>query len=156
MGQGAKLQPLQKEAFLMTIAIVGATGNFGGDILDALLARGTSPDAILALGRNQDRLNQLAAQGLRTARIALDNPAGLEAVLTGVQSVLLISVGAPGEGLPLRQGVVTAARAAGVDHLVYTSALQAPTTTLVKAAEHKATEELITAAGIPATFLRNG
>jgi NAD(P)H dehydrogenase (quinone) len=51
---------------------------------------------------------------------------------------------------------VDAARQAGVPHLVYTSGLQAPTTTLRLAADHKATEELVTASGIPATFLRNG
>ena len=140
----------------MTIAIVGATGNFGGDIINALLARGTTPDTLLALGRNQDRLNQLTAQGLRTAPVDLNDPAGVEAVLAGVEAVLLISVGAPGQGLPLRRAAVTAAQAAGIGHLVYTSALQAPTTKLVLAAEHKATEELITATGIPATFLRNG
>ncbi|MEV6648120.1 SDR family NAD(P)-dependent oxidoreductase [Amycolatopsis sp. NPDC051371] len=39
---------------------------------------------------------------------------------------------------------------------MYTSGLQAPTTILRLAADHKATEELITASGIPATFLRNG
>jgi NAD(P)H dehydrogenase (quinone) len=140
----------------MTIAIVGATGNFGGDIIDALLARDVAPDTILALGRNQDRLDQLAPQGLRTARVDLDDPAGVEAALTGVETVLLISVGAPGKGLAPRRTVATSAQAAGVGHLVYTSALQAPTTKLVLAAEHKATEELITATGIPATFLRNG
>jgi uncharacterized protein YbjT (DUF2867 family) len=39
--------------------------------------------------------------------------------------------------------------------LVYTSA-PAPTTRLVLAAEHKATEEVVRASGIPGTFLRNG
>lgn len=51
---------------------------------------------------------------------------------------------------------IAAARQAGVPHLVYTSGLHAPTTILRLAADHNATEELITASGIPATFLRNG
>jgi NAD(P)H dehydrogenase (quinone) len=140
----------------MTIAIVGATGNFCGDIINALLTRGAAPDTILALGRNQNRLDQLTAQGLRTARVDLDDPAAVEAAFADVETVLLISIGAPGQGLAPRRTVATAAQAAGVDHLIYTSALQAPTTKLVLAAEHKATEELITDTGIPATFLRNG
>ena len=41
-------------------------------------------------------------------------------------------------------------------HLVYTSAPRATTSELILAPEHKATEELIAASGIPATILRNG
>jgi NAD(P)H dehydrogenase (quinone) len=140
----------------MTIAIFGATGLLGGHTIDALLARGIAPGEILALGRNQDRLDQLAAQGLRTAQIDLDNPGSIAPALSGVTSALLISTGEPGRRLPQHTVAVTAAHEAGIGHLVYTSALQAPTTKLVLAAEHKATEEMITATGIPATFLRNG
>lgn len=67
-----------------------------------------------------------------------------------------MSRGTPGQALAPRGNAIDAARRAGIKHLVYTSALQAPTTILGLAAEHKATEELITASGIPATFLRNG
>jgi NAD(P)H dehydrogenase (quinone) len=140
----------------MTLAIFGATGQFGGDIIAALLERGTAPETILALGRNDECLAELADQGLRTAQVDLEDPASIQPVLTGVAVALLISIGAPGQGLPLRTNAVTAAKAAGVGHLVYTSALQAPTTRLVLAAEHKATEEVVRSSGIPATFLRNG
>jgi NAD(P)H dehydrogenase (quinone) len=140
----------------MTLAIFGATGQFGGDIIAALLERGTAPETILALGRNDERLAELADQGLRTAQVDLEDPASIQPVLTGVAVALLISIGAPGQGLPLRTNAVTAAKAAGVGHLVYTSALQAPTSRLVLAAEHKATEEVVRSSGIPATFLRNG
>jgi len=70
--------------------------------------------------------------------------------------VLLISLSEPGGRLRQHANAVSAAKAAGVNHLVYTSALAAPTTILELAADHKATEELIAASGIPATFLRNG
>jgi NAD(P)H dehydrogenase (quinone) len=140
----------------MTLAIFGATGQFGGDIIAALLERGTAPETILALGRNDERLAELADQGLRTAQVDLEDPASIQPLLTGVAVALLISIGAPGEGLSLRTYAVIAAKAAGVGHLVYTSALQAPTTRLVLAAEHKATEEVDRSSGIPATFLRNG
>jgi NAD(P)H dehydrogenase (quinone) len=140
----------------MTIAIIGATGKFGGDIIDALLNRGTDPAEILALGRDTERLEKLATRGLRTATIDLDDQAAAAAALAGVDTLLLISVGAPGAGLAPRTAAVNAAAAAGVSHIVYTSALNAPTTTFVLAAEHKATEEVVTASGIPATLLRVG
>jgi NAD(P)H dehydrogenase (quinone) len=140
----------------LTIAIIGATGQFGSDIIEALLARGVNTTDILALGRDSGRLEQLAGRGLRTASIDLTDEEGTAATLTGVETLLLISVGGPGEGLAPRTAAVNAAAATGVPHIVYTSALNAPTTTFVLAAEHKATEDVITASGIPATFLRNG
>jgi NAD(P)H dehydrogenase (quinone) len=140
----------------MTIAIFGATGKLGSDVLDLLLQRGVPASDILALGRNTDRLARLDQRGFRTAQIDLDQPAGLAETLAGVDKVLLISTGEPGKRLPQHQVAVDAVKAAGVQHLIYTSALQAPTTILVLAAEHKATEEYITAAGVTSTFLRNG
>lgn len=140
----------------MTTAIFGATGQLGGLIIDSLLERNTHPGHILALGRNHERLSELADHGLRTARVDLDDTAGTAATLAGVDTVLLISLSEPGGRVQLHANAVQAAKEAGVGHLVYTSALQAPTTTLALAPDHKATEELITASGIPATFLRNG
>ena len=140
----------------MTIAIFGATGQLGGLTIDFLLERGILPADILALGRNHDRLSELGDRGLRTARVDLDNEPGTAAALTGVDTVLLISVSEPGRRVAQHANAVSAAKEAGVGHLVYTSALEAPATILELAADHKATEELITASGIPATFLRNG
>lgn len=140
----------------MTIAIIGATGQLGGHTIDALLERGVDASDILALGRDSSRLEQLGGRGLRTAAIDLTDEAATAAVLSGVDSLLLISVGAPGEALAPRTTAIKAAAAAGVPRLAYTSALNAPTTTLKLAAEHKATEDVITASGIPATCLRNG
>ncbi|GAA1738780.1 SDR family oxidoreductase [Isoptericola hypogeus] len=143
----------------MTIAIIGATGQLGGLTIDALLDRGVPAGDLLALGRNAERLAALAERGLRTAILDLDVPDAVDATaaqLDGVEKLLLISVGMPGQALAPRGTAIDAARKAGVKHLVYTSALEAPTTILGLAAEHKATEELVTASGIPATFLRNG
>jgi NAD(P)H dehydrogenase (quinone) len=140
----------------MTLAIFGATGQLGGLVIDSLLERNTVAGGILALGRNHERLSDLADRGLRTAHVNLDDTAGTAATLAGVDTVLLISLSEPGGRVQLHANAVQAAKDAGVGHLVYTSALQAPTTTLALAPDHKATEELITASGIPATFLRNG
>lgn len=139
----------------MTIAIIGATGQLGGHTVDALLKRGVPADGILALalGRNADRLAELAGRGLRTRAVDSD---GLPAALAGTDKLLLISFGDVGSRLPKHAAAVEAARQAGVRHIVYTSGLHAPTTILQLAADHKATEELIAASGLPATFLRNG
>jgi NAD(P)H dehydrogenase (quinone) len=140
----------------MTIAIIGATGKLGGHTIDALLERGIEAADILALGRDGGRLEELATRGLRTATVDLIDEAATAATLSGVDKLLLISVGTPGGALAPRTVAINAAAVARVPHIVYTSALGAPTTTFVLAAEHKATEEVVTASGIPATFLRNG
>ncbi len=140
----------------MTIAIVGATGQLGGHTIEALLANGTDPAQVLALGRNVDGLAHLATSGLRTAHIHLDDVADTTAILKDVDTLVLISVGGMTGAVAPRSNAIDAAKAAGVRHLVYTSVLQAPTTQLVIAPDHKTTEALISASGIPATFLRNG
>lgn len=140
----------------MTLAIIGATGKLGGLTIDALLDRGVPAGDILALGRDAGRLAALAERGLDAAALDLDDVDAAATMLAGVQRLLLISVGEPGRALAPRGNAIEAARRAGVGHLVYTSALQAPTTILGLAVEHKATEELVTESGIPATFLRNG
>ncbi|KRF20090.1 NAD(P)-dependent oxidoreductase [Nocardioides sp. Soil797] len=139
----------------MTIAIIGATGQLGTLTIDALLERGAPAADILALGRNSERLQTLADRGLRTAEIDLDDIDATAQSLAGVDKLLLVSFG-PGDRVTQHGNAIDAARQAGVPHLIYTSGLEAPTTILELAADHKATEELVTAAGIPATFLRNG
>ena len=139
----------------MTIAIIGATGKLGVLTIDALLDRGVPAGHILALGRNADRLAELADRGLRTTAVDLDDVAGTAKNLDGVDKLLLVSFG-PGNRVTQHGNAIDAARQAGVPHLIYTSGLEAPTTILELAADHKATEELVTASGIPATFLRNG
>ncbi|WP_146362250.1 NAD(P)H-binding protein [Arthrobacter yangruifuii] len=140
----------------MNVAIFGATGQLGGLTIDSLIGRGTAPGDILALGRNRDRLAELAGRGLRTARVDLNDAATVAGVLDGVEKVLLISMSEPGRRVPQHAAAVEAAKNAGVRHLAYTSVLDAPTTVLALAPEHRATEELITASGIPSTFLRHG
>ncbi len=140
----------------MTIAIIGATGKLGALTIDALLERGTPADGILALGRNTERLAELDGRGLRTAVVDLDDTAATTQALDGVEKLLLVSFGDLGTRVARHGQAIEAARRAGVAHLVYTSGLHAPTTILQLAADHKATEDLVTDSGIPATFLRNG
>ncbi|MGW7199650.1 SDR family oxidoreductase [Streptomyces chryseus] len=140
----------------MTIAIIGATGQLGALTIDALLDRGVPAGDILALGRNADRLTELAEREVRTSVIDLDDVDAAAKALDGVDKLLLVSFGDLGTRVAQHGNAIEAARQAGVPHLVYTSGLQAPTTILQLAADHKATEDLVTASGIPATFLRNG
>jgi NAD(P)H dehydrogenase (quinone) len=140
----------------MTIVVTGATGHLGHLIVEALLRDGVTPSDIVAGGRNLTKLDDLAAQGVRVATIDYNDPSSLSAALAGADSLMLVSASEPGNRVPQHKAAIDAAVAAGVKRIVYTSAPYATTSQLVLAPEHKATEELIAASGIPATILRNG
>ena len=139
----------------MTILVTGATGQLGRLVIDSLLERGAEPSSIVAGVRDFTKASDIAARGVRTAVVDYDRADTIAAALEGVDSVLLISGSEVGRRTAQHQAVIDAAKAAGVGKLVYTSAPKAPTSDLVLAPEHKATEELIAASGIPAVILRN-
>lgn len=136
----------------MTTLITGATGNLGRLVIQSLLERGAEPDSIVAGARDLSKASDL---GVRSVRVDYTDPASLAAALDDVDSVLLISGSEVGQRAAQHQAVIDAAKAAGVTKFVYTSAPKATTSDLVLAPEHKATEEAIAAAGLPAVILRN-
>jgi NAD(P)H dehydrogenase (quinone) len=140
----------------MTIVVTGATGHLGHLIVEALLRDGVAPSDIVAGGRNLAKLDDLSAKGIRVATIDYNDPKTLEDALAGADTLMLVSSSQPGTRVAQHKVAIDAAVAAGVTHIVYTSAPRATTSQLILAPEHKATEELIAASEIPATILRNG
>lgn len=136
----------------MTILITGATGNLGRLIIAALVERGADPQSIVAGARDVAKGADL---GVRVVHLDYTDPASITAALEGVDAVALVSGSEVGQRVAQHQAVIDAAKAAGVSKLVYTSAPKATTSDLVLAPEHKATEELIAASGLPAVILRN-
>ena len=136
----------------MTTLITGATGNLGRLIIAALLERGADPQSIVAGARDVAKGADL---GVRVVHLDYTDPASITAALKGVDAVALVSGSEVGQRVAQHQAVIDAAKAAGVSKLVYTSAPKATTSDLVLAPEHKATEELIAASGLPAVILRN-
>lgn len=130
------------------IVVTGATGQLGRLVVEGLRKQGAD---VVAGARNTD-----ADLGVEVRELDYDRPETIEPALAGADQVLLISGNEPGKRIPQHTAVVDAAKRAGVRHLVYTSAPHADTTPLVLAPEHKATEEVIRASGLPFTFLRNG
>ncbi|WP_120338424.1 SDR family oxidoreductase [Cryobacterium soli] len=140
----------------MSIVVTGATGQLGRLIVEHLLNRGVAPAEITAVGRNTGRLAELAASGVGTAVIDYTDPASLEAAFAGADVLMLVSGSEVGQRVAQHTNAITAAVAAGVGRIVYTSAPKADTSALILAPEHKATEEALHASGIPVTILRNG
>ncbi|UTT61917.1 SDR family oxidoreductase [Microcella humidisoli] len=140
----------------MTTLITGATGHLGRLAIEALLDRGVDPATIVGSGRSVEKAADLAARGVRIVAADYTDASSLDAAFAGVDRLVLVSSSEVGQRATQHQAVIDAAVRAGVQHLVYTSVLDAEDTALILAPEHKATEQAIRASGIPFTFLRNG
>ena len=139
----------------MAILVTGASGNLGGHVVDALLERGIPASDIVAGVRTPAKAGPLTDLGVRVAPLDYTEPATIDAALDGITSVLLISGSEVGSRFAGHRNVIEAAQKAGVDKFVYTSAPKATSVDYALGAEHRATEEAIAAAGLPAVILRN-
>lgn len=139
----------------MTVLVTGASGHLGRLVVDSLLARGAAPAEIVAGARSPQKIEDLAAKGVRMVPLDYDDPATIAAALDGVDRVLLISGSDVGRRAEQHRAVVEAAAAAGVDLLAYTSLGKGADSPLPLAPDHVATEAAIAASGVPAVILRN-
>lgn len=136
----------------MTIAVTGATGQLGRLVIDKL--KGKLPaSGMVALARSPEKGADLGVP-VRVADYARAETLGT--ALAGVDTLLLISSSEFGQRLPQHRNVIAAAKQAGVRWIVYTSLLHADTSPLDLAVEHRETEQILKASGIPFTILRNG
>src|SRR5690606_22368116 len=94
--------------------------------------------------------------GVEIRKLDFDDAATLPAALAGIERVLIVSTDAIGRRVAQQQAIVEAAKAAGVKHIVYTSAPAArPDADAGLAPEHFWTEVAIAASGLDFTVLRN-
>lgn len=129
----------------MTVLVTGATGNVGRNVVDLLLAAGVE---VRAAARNPSSLpDEVDA---RTAD--LTDPSSFVDVLKGVDKVFLFPNPAGA------QGVVDAAKSAGVRHIVLLSsiAVTEPNVENMIAKMHIDVESAVRNSGIAWTFVRPG
>ena len=137
------------------IAVTGATGQLGRIVIDALLKKVPAGEIVAAV-RTPAKAADLAAQGVIVRQADYSQPETLRAAFAGVDKLLLISGSEVGQREAQHKAVIEAAQAAGVGFIAYTSLLHADTSPLGLGAEHRATEALLKASGIPFALLRNG
>jgi NAD(P)H dehydrogenase (quinone) len=151
------LQPyfifLTKEVFMY--AVTGASGQLGRLVVEGLL-KTVPPSSIVAFVRNPHKVQDLAEKGVQVRQADYTDPSSWAAALQGVKRLLLISGMDIGQRVVQHKAVIDAAAAAHVELLAYTSVLHADRSSLFLAQEHRETEALIKASGIPYTLLRNG
>ena len=137
------------------ILVTGGTGQLGRLVIASLLKK-TAASNIIAAVRNVEKAKDLAALGVQVRLGDYTKPESWDAALKGVDKVLLISSSEIGQRAQQHRTVIDAAKKAGVKLLAYTSVLHADTSVLGLAGEHRDTEAMIRASGLPSTILRNG
>jgi NAD(P)H dehydrogenase (quinone) len=140
----------------MSVVITGATGHLGRLVVEQLLEAGVPADEIVATGRATEKIKDLAERGVRVRAVDYGDPAAVREALAGADRVLLVSLIEPGVRVTLHGHVIDAARAAGARLIAYTSIVNAGTATIGLAADHQATERLLSDSGVPSVLLRNG
>lgn len=144
----------------MSLLVSGANGHLAGAVIRNLLE--LLPDrSVLAVGtRNPDSAyaRQLAAAGIVVRRLDFLDRESILRALEGIRKVLFISTYEPNE-IRIRQhrNAVNAAGEAGVEHVVYTSFINAvPESAFDHNSQvHAPTESMIRESGLKYTFLRH-
>jgi NAD(P)H dehydrogenase (quinone) len=136
------------------LLVTGAGGHFGRIAVEELLARGAT--RIIAGTRDPARLADFKGKGVEVRRVDFDDAASLPQAFAGVDRVLMISTDGIGKRIAQQTGAVAAAKAAGVRHIVYTSAPAArPNVEAgIVVQEHFWTEVAIAQSGLDFTILR--
>ncbi|AHH96515.1 SDR family oxidoreductase [Kutzneria albida] len=137
------------------IVVTGATGQLGRLVVDGLLKQVPAEQVTVAV-RDEAKAADLAERGVRVRVADYNDPQSLERAFQGADKLLLISGSEVGKRVAQHTAAAQAAKTAGVRHVVYTSVLQADTSSVGLAAEHLASEQAIRGTGLPFTFLRNG
>lgn len=141
----------------MTIAITAASGNLGPLVVEELLARGVRPGQIVAVVRDVDKADAMAAHGVTIRQGNYDNPPSLVAALEGADRVLVISGSELGRRVQQHANAIDAARDVGARLVAYTSVLRAGEATVNPLIEeHQGTERYLEGSGVPFVMLRNG
>lgn len=136
-----------------TLLVTGASGHFGRIAIETLLEKGAT--RIIAGTRDPAGLAELAARGVTVRKLDFDDAASLGAAFAGVDRVLLISTDAVGRREQQHRAAIKAAEAAGVKHIVYTSAPAArPNIGSGLLPEHYWSEQALAATGMDWTSLR--
>ncbi|MEV3966023.1 NmrA/HSCARG family protein [Nocardia sp. NPDC050193] len=141
------------------IAVFGATGQQGGALVDALLARGARVRALVRTPES-DRAQAPAARGVELAAVQIDDPRPTVTALEAVDAFYFMTPEANSleeieEEVRVGTALVDAAAAARVPHVVFNSVFGADRETGVPHHDSKhRIEECLKLSGLRATMVR--
>lgn len=141
------------------ILITGATGQFGTSAIDFLLKIGIPSNNMIALVRDEEKATALKRKGVVLRIGDYDNYTSLVSAFSGVEKLLFVSSSDIVNRTSQHRNVVSAAKEAGVKHVVYTGFLgnnETETSSLWMVIEsHLKTEVWLKESGLDYTILKN-
>ncbi len=141
------------------IIVTGATGQLGRAIVEQLLKL-TPTSQLAACARDREKAGDLISQGVDVRQADFAQPETLTAAFEGASQVLLVSSNARaygGDPLAQHRAAISAAKAAGVRRILYTSHIGVGAkSAFPPMRDHAATEEMLAASGLKWTSLRHG
>lgn len=144
----------------MRITVTAATGHYARLVIEELLKRGVPAGDIVAAVRTPQKAADLADRGVQVREADYDRPETLVPAFSGTDKLLLIPSTVYGQRYPQMQRAVKAAAEAKakakVGLIAYAGFVNSDTSTLRLGEEHKQTEALLRASGLPFVLLRNG
>lgn len=133
------------------ILVTGATGNVGSEVVMQLAGLGVS---VRALVRNRAKAAAIEGRNIEIVEGDLSKPSTLGPALEGVRKALISSSPDPGQAA-LQNGVIDAAKRAGVRHIVKVSAMGAASNSPISFGRwHAETERYLEQSGVPYTILQ--
>jgi uncharacterized protein YbjT (DUF2867 family) len=135
----------------MRVLAIGATGQFAGLVVPALVSKGLQVRALVHDPAKADRIRELGA----TEAVAGDlrDRASIDAALDGVDAVFHITPAFAADATELGIGMVEAATAAGVQRFVF-SGVYHPSLSLVNHASMRPIEQALYRSGLAFTVLQ--
>ncbi|MGZ4379992.1 MAG: SDR family oxidoreductase [Gaiellaceae bacterium] len=144
------------------ILVVGATGNVGGGVCEALLGQGMPVRAMVRETSDPERVGKLEGLGAEVVGGELRDPPSLARACEGVETVvsgatMIASLGADSISAVDRDGqtaLVDAAQEAGVGHFIYVSYTRNVNTDDPLTEAKRSVEERLRGSGMAFTILR--
>jgi NAD(P)H dehydrogenase (quinone) len=138
------------------IVITAASGKLG-QATARELAKVVAPKEVRLAARSIDKLADLKAKGFEVVAFDYDDPASLQRAFAGADKALIISsMGSNDDRARQHKAAFAAAEAAGVAHIVYTSATNATGPSRFEwAPGHAESEAALQAGKTPYTILRD-
>jgi uncharacterized protein YbjT (DUF2867 family) len=107
------------------VAVLGGTGQQGGGVVDALLGAGKFAVRVTSRNPASDAARALAARGVEMVRADLLDPGSLRSALAGAHGAFVVTNFWDPAQMPreteIGTAAVRAARAAGVEHLIWST-----------------------------------
>jgi uncharacterized protein YbjT (DUF2867 family) len=137
------------------VVVTGATGQQGGAVARALLAKGHPVRALVRAPASPAAI-ALQREGVELAVGNLEEPASLDRALAGADALFGVTTPFDGIAAEADKGIalVEAARRAGIAHMIYTSACHADRATGIPSFESKLrVEQHLRVSGVPFTIV---